>query len=382
MKRKASFSVETVTNNTLGHNSRKNPPKYLIETDENFNGNFNKSYHDMNDFFEAAAQQYKEKVKQKMQKAAIENFYKEAVISLEDHHTEKDIEKLFEKLKEEYGGHELINISIHRDEGHFEYNGIEFYPTKHILKRDDGWYIKPDWSEAKSNDEFTQKVDISKFRKVYNHHAHAVFTMFDTDKGKNARMTKGQMSKRLKLVADSLDMGYKPDKATRLVKKNISHHKDDKAKSRDEKLNLYKKLKKTLSDKHKTILEQKTTIDTLKDDLSRLEQDMSVLRAKSNANFGLNQELKEKVKKYEKQIQDLSLQLTELQLTEQTPSEQATTRQTEEQVMKQNIVRDLLKERGYDHTKHDDMEVLKSLRTDLERERAGSPVTTARHKAR
>ncbi len=141
MSRSQSFSVEKSTENTKDHNMRKKIPRYLI--DENAINTY-VEFINKNEFLEASKIQYKETVKQKMQQKQIDNFYNEAVINLEQHHTVDDVVKLFGDLNEEYGGHSLINVAIHRDEGHFEKDGIEYYPTEHILKKnDDEWYIVP-----------------------------------------------------------------------------------------------------------------------------------------------------------------------------------------------------------------------------------------------
>ena len=39
------------------------------------------------------------------------------------------------ELKQKYGGHELISLTIHKDEGYFTKNNQNFIHTKHIKKK-------------------------------------------------------------------------------------------------------------------------------------------------------------------------------------------------------------------------------------------------------
>ena len=196
--RKASFSVEKVTSNTDAHNTREHSPKYLIGCERGKENEYIK-YYDYDNFQQLAEARYLEVNKQKMQTSQKEALFEEAVISLEEHHTKDDVVKLFESLNKKYTGHTLINLAIQRDEGHFVKDGIEYYPTMHILQKEDGnWYIldendteilealKDKDFKPKAED-FKVKVKIKDFEKVYNYHAHAVFSRFDLETGKSAR---------------------------------------------------------------------------------------------------------------------------------------------------------------------------------------------------
>ncbi len=291
--RKGSFSVERRSSNTDYHNTRLKSPKYLIETDKNFDGNYYKKNYEYDEFLDIAQKLYQETVKQKMQKKQIENLFQEAVISLEKHHTEHDIYLLFKDLKKEYGGHELINLAIHRDEGHFLKDGIEFYPTKHILFKNGNWYITKDLQYARTNEDFCIKVDINQYEKVYNYHAHAVFSMFDLDKGKSARMSKKDMSSRIKFVSDKLGMLYAPGK-NRLVKKHINQHKQDLSEQRNikvQQLATQKDLKEENKKLRAMLQEQKAS----RPEYAQLEQ--------------INKDLKQKIKDKNLTIEDLKLTL-------------------------------------------------------------------------
>ena len=107
--RKASFSVEKVSSNTDSHNTREHPPKYLLGCEED-NPNVYIKYYDYQEFQTLAENRYAEVNKQKMQQKQKDSMFEEALISLEKHHTEKDIEDLFNSLNKKYTGHTLINL--------------------------------------------------------------------------------------------------------------------------------------------------------------------------------------------------------------------------------------------------------------------------------
>ena len=234
--RKASFSVEKVSSNTDAHNTREHSPKYLLGCEED-NPNVYIKYYDYDEFQTLAENRYVEVNNQKMQQKQKDSMFEEALISLEKNHTEKDIENLFKDLNKKFTGHTLINLAIHRDEGHFEKDGIEYYPTKHILQKDDGWYILDeddteilqalqDKDFKPKNEDFKVKVNIEDFEKVYNYHAHAVFSRFDLELGKSARLQKKDMSERYKFVAENMQMRYAPDES-RFVKKSINQYNEN-----------------------------------------------------------------------------------------------------------------------------------------------------------
>lgn len=302
--RKASFSVEKVSSNTDAHNTREHSPKYLLGCEED-NPNVYIKYYDYEEFQTLAENRYMEVNNQKMQQKQKDSMFEEALISLEKHHTEKDIENLFKDLNKKFTGHTLINLAIHRDEGHFEKDGIEYYPTKHILQKDDGnWYILDeddteilqslqDKDFKPKNEDFKIKVNIEDFNKVYNYHAHAVFSRFDLELGKSARLQKKDMSERYKFVAENMQMRYAPEES-RFVKKSINQYKTDKSNSRNERL----VLKKQLENEH-----QKEII--------KLKEENQALKVDNEALKKENETLKFDKKELENQIKDLNKNLKE-----------------------------------------------------------------------
>ena len=223
--RKGTFSVQTANPNSAKHNSRELAPKYLIDTSA-------KNYYELlkkdDDFILEAQAIYKEKIKQTMQKKQVENLIQETVLTLQPNQDEKDVKDLFKKLNQKYGGHELLEVAIHRDEGYFLKDDIAYYPTKNILNKNGDWYVCSDNSIKKpKQDDFDRIVNIDEFEKVYNYHAHAKFSMFDRETGKTARMQKKDMSERIKFVSDELGLLFAPDKETSRIKKSVNLVKDE-----------------------------------------------------------------------------------------------------------------------------------------------------------
>lgn len=222
MARSATFSVVKASAHSSEHNSRDDKPEYLIGTKEGEENVYDLRHSD-SQFLELAKVKYQEVTGQKMQQKQIDALIKETVLSLENHHTEKDVQKVFDQLNEKYGGHYITELSIHRDEGHFEdKNGVTYYPTKDILQKEDGWYIVPlDQSlEMKPSykpkeHEFSEKVDINDFKPVHNIHAHVKFSMFDLETGKTGRMKHNELNDRIKTAAKVLGLDYNPDKSVK-----------------------------------------------------------------------------------------------------------------------------------------------------------------------
>lgn len=342
--RKASFSVEKVTSNTDAHNTREHSPKYLIGCEKGKENEYIK-YYDYDNFQQLAEARYLEVNKQKMQTSQKEALFEEAVISLEEHHTKDDVVKLFESLNKKYTGHTLINLAIHRDEGHFVKDGIEYYPTMHILQKEDGnWYIldendtdildalKDKDFKPKAED-FKVKVKIKDFEKVYNYHAHAVFSRFDLETGKSARFQKSTMSERYKFVSEQMQMNYAPDSKDRFVKKSINQHKGDLSATRNAKLVLKKELEaehlkemkaskkeitnlKSQNTKNKNEKEKlKEELEALKEETKQLRADLQVEKAEKEAYQQLdylNKQLQEQLKTGRKSFEEAKREVEDL----------------------------------------------------------------------
>ena len=298
--RKGTFSVQTANPNSAKHNSRELAPKYLIDTSA-------KNYYELlkkdDDFILEAQAIYKEKIKQTMQKKQFENLIQETVLTLQPNQDEKDVKDLFKKLNQKYGGHELLEVAIHRDEGYFLKDDIAYYPTKNILNKNGDWYVCSDNSIKKpKQDDFDQIVNIDEFEKVYNYHAHAKFSMFDRETGKTARMQKKDMSERIKFVSDELGLLFAPDQETSRIKKSVNLVKDEHL-ARARELETQKELKqelakaKDLQEINKQLREELKQAGAVRADYAQLE--------------ALNKSLMEKVKARDLTILELNKKIDE-----------------------------------------------------------------------
>jgi len=216
---KASFNITKLTPNTDIHTQRLNGFSCAII--QNSTNNYFKKFYEYEDFLAKAQKKYKETIKQNMQKSAILNIFQEAIISIDNHHKEDDIIDLFFELNQKFGGHQLINLTIHKDEGHFQKDTINYYPYKNILKKGDEWFITENGNNGKNDEDFKILVNINEFNKVLTPHAHAIFSMFDFNLGRNARMQKKDMVERLKFVAQILNMEYAPKKTYEVLSNSI-----------------------------------------------------------------------------------------------------------------------------------------------------------------
>ena len=299
--RKGTFSVQTANVNSSKHNSRELAPKYLIDSSQ-------KNYYELikkdDDFIQEAQSIYKEKIKQTMQKKQVENLIQETVLTLQPHQNENDVKDLFKKLNAKYGGHELLEIAIHRDEGHFLKDDIAYYPTKNILKKDDNnWYICSNADIKKpKKDDFDTPVNIDEFEKIFNYHAHAKFSMFDREIGKSARMQKKDMSSRIKFVSDELGLLFDPNKETSRIHKPVNQIKDEHL-ARARELEKTKELKQELAKKD----DLKKEIDQLKKQL----QEQKAARPEYAELEQLNKDLKEQLKNKDLTIDELNIKIDE-----------------------------------------------------------------------
>ncbi|MFV0482363.1 MAG: hypothetical protein ACK5LP_10335 [Campylobacteraceae bacterium] len=209
--RKASFKEVTATKHSSRHNARVDLPKYLLPTDEqNYYKHF---YGDDEKFVDYAQKVYLEENGQRMQAKQKNSLIKETVLNLADYHDEKDVMKLFQAINKEFGGHSVIEISIHRDEGHFEdkSDGLSFSPNVHILQKDGKWYVTKDLRSGKRKEDFCVEMDINKLNTIYNYHAHVKYSRMDISNGKTPRLTKNDISRILKFSAEFLGLAYVPD---------------------------------------------------------------------------------------------------------------------------------------------------------------------------
>jgi len=111
----SSIHIEEVKTGSFLHNDRTMKVSYLITNSENnyCSDSSDDVFKKFNNLKKTVAENYKNRTGQKLQKSV--KFLKEAIINLEEHHTEKDLEPIIEKLKSY--GFTILQTSIHRDEG-------------------------------------------------------------------------------------------------------------------------------------------------------------------------------------------------------------------------------------------------------------------------
>ncbi len=312
---KSSFHSQTATTHSLKHMERKSKVTYILEYDSSVNDN--KIYEDIEEFKKAAPLIYKEKISQKMQATSKASLIKEAVINVKPDTTLEDIEKTFKNLNEEFGGHFILATSIHRDEGVFidskydlkdlEYVSsnlswklrstnedvtsevIDFAPNRNIFYNSDdtNWYF---------DKEFNNKADTSKFQKKINYHAHVLYSNFDKQTGKTARLDRKDMRLLQTKVAESLNMqrGLEFSKNKRMT---------------------HWQLKRSIDSKRASNLENKKSLARLKDlnsQVSEIRQELEENKFDRNSYAVLEQlkkDLTKKVRAKELTIEDLRNQL-------------------------------------------------------------------------
>jgi len=222
---KSSFNSSSSSSHSDAHNERLDEPNYIL--DYNAKNEFIR-YFDKEEYLETCIQNTKNITGRKMQSKAIDNFYQESIINTLPHHQISDIEKLFNNLQTNFKtkAFKVQSIAIHKDEGVF---------IKSDLKVDDLYYDhnSKTWFDKEKNDvtsevqvfrpgrtvfynkenskwydnrKFENEVDTSTFQMYHNYHAHAVYTRYDFEKGKNIRLNKNDMSKIQDVTADTLGM--------------------------------------------------------------------------------------------------------------------------------------------------------------------------------
>lgn len=309
---KSSFHSQTSTKHSLEHMERKSKVTYLLIQDSSVNDN--KQYEDVKKFKEQAEKIYKEKIGQKMQPKAKENLVKEAVLNTKPNTSIEDIEKTFKNLNKRFTGHHIKAISIHRDEGVFidtkydlkdlEYSSstlswkhiklnkdvtnevIDYAPNRNIFYNQENrsWYFDKNFAGE-------NKANVSNYQKKINYHAHVLYSNFNKDTGKTARMDRTDMRELQTIVADSLGMqrGVEFSKSKRMNHWQLKRAIDAK---RELKLSTQGELakQKDLQNEMRILREELKKQGTAKrEDYAKLEQLNKVLKEQiTNKELSLN----------------------------------------------------------------------------------------------
>ena len=285
----ASINIQSAKSTSKAHMSRDKNHKITYLLDPDSNGNEYKSFLDSEKYLAAAMVAAKKLTGRKMQQKAIDNFVQEAVLNLENFHSVENVEKVFLELKKEFGGFQVFDIAIHRDEGYF-YNfkeELEYRPNRDIFfnDQDKNFYL---------DSKLKNKADLNQFEKRYNFHAHVLFSKFDMTTGKNPRLKKSDMSKIQTISANALGMqrGELFSKAKRMshwqLKKGLDLKRDEKQKEQKKSLAKQKDLKAEIGKLRAELKE----LGAVRADYAELEQ--------------VNKELKEKIKQKDLTEQELT----------------------------------------------------------------------------
>jgi hypothetical protein len=319
----ASINIQSAKSTSKAHMSRDKNHKITYLLDPDSNGNEYKSFLNSEKYLDAAMLAAKKLTGRKMQQKAIDNFVQEAVLNLENFHTVANVEKVFIELKKEFGGFEIFDIAIHRDEGYF-YNfkeDLEYRPNRDIFfnAQDKNFYL---------DSKLKNKADLSQFEKRYNFHAHVLFSKFDMTTGKNPRLKKSDMSKIQTISANALGMqrGELFSKAKRMSHwqlKKAHDLKRDEKKVKNQTLAKQKDLKAEI----KTLRAELQELGAVREDYAKLEQVNKELREQIKQKKLTEQELEKKInhwrheainwqegKNYKKLYEDLSQENQKLKI--------------------------------------------------------------------
>ena len=179
----------------FAHNDRsENEKNYIIGSDDEQRNEFDKRALVAEKFYKelrvAAEINYRKKVGQKM-KVKKGNDHWEAVVNLKRNHTILDVQKVAQYLEKETG-FTAVQISVHKDEGHFMIDGKKHSPSKTIHKDKKGsWFFDRG---------FKKPVDMTKAKKIYNNHAHINFFTLDRKTGIQHYNKYGRYNKRTKVL--------------------------------------------------------------------------------------------------------------------------------------------------------------------------------------
>jgi len=293
----ASINFQKAKSTSKAHMSRDKNHKITYLLDPDSQENEYKTFLDSEKYLADAEVAAKKLTGRKMQQKAIDNFTQEAVINLEKFHTVDDVKKVFNELKKEFGGFEVFQIAVHRDEGYF-YNlkeDLEYRPNRDIFFNDQKkkFYL---------DSEFKKEVDLNQFEKRYNYHAHVLFSKFDMTTGKNPRLKKSDMSKIQTISAKALGMqrGELFSKAKRMSHWQLKAGYD---KKRDEKKVKNQTLakQKDLKSEIKNLRAELQELGAVREDYAKLEQVNKELRERIKQKELTEEELKQEILTWRKE---------------------------------------------------------------------------------
>lgn len=263
----SSINIQTYKRNGVMHNKRILPIDYAIDNEEK---NEYKSFFNIEEYRQKIEADYKNFHNQKMQKKATP--IREAVVNLNKHHTMEDLINLKNMLEDKYKI-QILDIALHRDEGHIK----------------DG-------------------------KKIYNYHAHLIFSNYDFSNHRSIKNGKTEMRQMQTDVAKVLQMerGKENSQKKRLTHQQFKQQKKEIEKTLNEKnleIDLYKynykelrkeitSLENAASDEKKSLHKLNSKIKNLNDDNEEksflIEQLKNEILKLTNTNVVLQKENEEK----------------------------------------------------------------------------------------
>lgn len=160
---KSSIHIKPVKSTSESHNLREEIPYYVNQELMHKNSNYGFDLK-LSDLRAEQEKLYFEKVGQKMQKKTTP--IREGVFLFEERHTDQDILKMVKGIQKRFGI-KPVQLSIHRDEGHYEKHTGQWIP---------------------------------------NYHAHVVFDWQNKETGKTFKLSREDMRELQTYVAIGLDM--------------------------------------------------------------------------------------------------------------------------------------------------------------------------------
>jgi hypothetical protein len=269
---------------------------------------------------------YTNRTKQSLQKNAVT--HRSAILNLHQHHTIEDLEPIIKKIEKDLDT-KVLQVAIHRDEGHVE-NGeqIKNYHAHIEIMGLDTTGTSLAQHQHKNTKKRTTKNKFKTTRakrldsKYYRELQTFVADTLNMERGKvgsdakrldtyeyKAYMQKDNQTvtalnaiieaQRIKMIG--MEEFSKEDyralsEIKKITKKSTLAEAYSKFYDYAERIETENKdIKKELREARETILVQKTTISSQKIEIELLEQSIELLEAKNNANFGMNTKIKEEL---------------------------------------------------------------------------------------
>ena len=201
---KSSINIQGASANSETHNLREKKYKHVREdlTSKNFNWGFETK---LSELRQEQEKLYLEKIGQKMQKKATP--IREGVFLFEEHHTNEQLLKVVQGVQAKFGI-KAVQLSVHRDEGHFEKHTKIWKPNLHA-------HVLFDWQDKNTGKSF--KLGRKEMSELQTYFAEAL----GMERGKKSlKSHKNALEYKIEALEKELDF-LKEDKG--LAKIDVQH---------------------------------------------------------------------------------------------------------------------------------------------------------------